>query len=112
MVVSKPVSRHTLILGKYLGVAAAMLLATLTMLLFLQMAIRHVVLSNASDPVDQPVIIFTLIASVIAFAVAIWTNFFYGWVFSQVATLLLLPLFTLALLGVMLVNKQWQLQPL
>src|SRR5690606_8340921 len=35
-VVSKPVSRPVVVLGKYLGAAGAMLVATVTMLLFLQ----------------------------------------------------------------------------
>src|ERR1041384_3824605 len=36
-VVSKPVSRPTVVFGKYLGVTGAILIATLTMLLFVQM---------------------------------------------------------------------------
>src|SRR5262249_16331334 len=40
-VVSKPVSRTVVVLGKYLGVAGAIVIAVLTMLLFLQMGVRH-----------------------------------------------------------------------
>lgn len=111
-VVSKPVGRPTLVLGKYLGVAAAIVIAVVTMLLFLQMGIRHGVMSTAADDLDGPVIAFTLGAIVIAIGTAIWCNFFYGWVFTQTATMLLCPLMLLAVVMVMLIGKKWQFQPI
>lgn len=110
-VVSKPVSRPTVVIGKYLGVAAAMLIAVATMLLFVQMAVRHGVMSTAADEADGPVIIFSLAAGFIALAVGIWVNFFYGWVFTQTASLLMLPLMGVAWLLVMFLDKEWSLQP-
>ncbi|MBX3357803.1 MAG: ABC transporter permease subunit [Phycisphaeraceae bacterium] len=111
-VVSKPVKRPVVVLGKYLGVAAAMLIAVVTMLMFLQMAIRHGVLSTASDELDGPVLLFTFLAVFIAFAVGIWCNFFYGWVFTQTATLLLCPLMLVAWVCVLVVSPKWQIQPI
>lgn len=111
-VVSKPVARPVVVLGKYLGAAGAMLVATLTMLLFLQMAIRHGVMTTTADDLDLPVILFSLLAVGIAFAVATWCNFFYGWVFPQTAALLLLPLMAAAWVAVLLINKQWHIQDL
>lgn len=111
-VVSKPVSRPVVVLGKYLGAAGAMLVATVTMLLFLQLAIRHGVMTTTADDLDVPVILFSLLAAGIAFAVATWCNFFYGWVFPQTASLLLLPLTAAAWVGVLLINKEWQVQDL
>lgn len=111
-VVSKPVSRPSLVLGKYVGVAGAISLAVGIMLLFLMLGIRHGVLSTAADDPDQPVIIFTLIALGLAMGIAVWCNFFYGWYFSQTCMLLMLPLVFLAYIMVLLVGKRWNFQPI
>jgi ABC-2 type transport system permease protein len=111
-VVSKPVARPVVVLGKYLGAAGAMLIAIVTMLLFLQLGIRHGVMTTTAEALDVPVILFSLIAVVIAFGVATWCNFFYGWVFPQTASLLLMPLMLAAWVGVLFVNKDWQIQDL
>ncbi len=111
-VVSKPIPRPVLVIGKYLGVAIAMIIATLIMLAVMQMAVRHGVLTTAADRLDGPVIIFGLLAFLISVGVAGWCNYFYGWVFSQTATLLLCPLMLLAWLGVLLVGKGWVVQPI
>lgn len=107
-VVSKPVGRPTVVLGKYLGVAAAIVIAVVTMLLFLQMGLRHEVMSTAADEVDGPVVLFTSLAVLIAVGVGIWGNFFYGWVFTQTTTLLLCPLMFVAVGAVFLINKKWE----
>jgi ABC-2 type transport system permease protein len=109
-VVSKPVPRPIVVLGKYFGAAGAVAIAVTTMLLFLMLAIRHEVMSTSADDLDRPVLLFTFIAVFLAFAVGTWCNFFYGWVFSQTTTLLLLPLTAAAYLGVLLVSKKWEFQ--
>lgn len=109
-VVSKPVSRVSVVLGKYVGVAGAIAIASLIMLLFLQMGIRHQVMSTAADKVDGPVWLFSLLAIGISVGGAIWCNFFYGWSFTQVCTMTLLPLMILAYLGILFVGKEWNLQ--
>jgi hypothetical protein len=111
-VVSKPISRVCVVLGKYLGVAGAILVAVLTMVLFLGLAIRHGVMSTAADDLDQPVITFTCIAVALAMGVGVWGNFFYGWSFVQTATLLLCPLTAIAYVFVLLVSKKWHWQPI
>lgn len=111
-VVSKPVPRPVLILGKYLGVAAAMSIAVVTMLVFMQLAVRHGVQSTAADDVDKPVVVFGLSAVAIAMFVAVWGNFFYGWSFTQTFSLLLCPLIIVAWLLVLLISKKWEVQSL
>lgn len=111
-VVSKPIGRPILILGKYLGVASAILLATLIMLLFLLMAIRHGVMSIASDRLDGPVFAFTFGAVGLALALAIVTNYLYGWPFSQTCILTMAPALALGYFLVLLISKQWHWQPL
>ncbi len=111
-VVSKPVPRAVLILGKYLGVAGAIVLAVLQMILFVWLAIRHGVLSTASQDPDMPVIVFSFSALAISLLVSIWGNFFYGWHFTQTAALLLLPLMTVAFLLVMFIGPKWDIIPI
>ncbi|MBL8764469.1 MAG: ABC transporter permease [Phycisphaerae bacterium] len=111
-VVSKPVSRPTVILGKYLGVVTAILIAIALMLLFLLLAVRHGVMSKAADELDGPVIVFGIGAAFAAILIGLWCNFFYGWVFAQTASLSMLPLMTVAYLLVLLVKKDWSWQPL
>jgi hypothetical protein len=111
-VVSKPVARPTVVIGKYLGVTVAILIATISMLLFVQLGIRHEVMSTAADDLDGPVITFTIVAVLGAVIAGAWCNYFYGWSFTQMACLLLCPLIALAWLGVLVVSKKWELQPI
>lgn len=109
-VVSKPVSRPILILGKYFGVAAAISIATVTMLLFLLLAIRHGVMSTASDELDGPVLFFGLMAVIAALVLAAWTNYFYGWNFPQTAVSLLFPFVALGYFLTLCFSKTWKVQ--
>ena len=111
-VVSKPVARSTLVIGKYFGVSGAILVATFTMLIFLLLGLRHGVMSTAADELDKPVIYFSALGLFISIGVAAWCNFFYGWSFPQVATVLLLPAFFVVYVLVLLIGKKWELQPL
>lgn len=111
-VVSKPVSRPTLLIGKYLGVAGAILVSLVIMLLFLLLAIRHGVLTTTSDLVDYPVLAFGLGAVVLSIVLAAWCNYFYSWQFSQTLTLFLLGLIILAYVLCLKVGKEWKIQDL
>lgn len=109
-VVSKPVSRARVVLGKYLGSAVAMLVAVVTMLVFLHMGVRHQVMSTAADTLDGPVVIFTILAVFGSIGIAIWGNFFYNWNFVQTASLLLFPFMVVAYVLVLLLSKKWEIQ--
>ncbi len=109
-VVSKPIGRPIVVIGKYLGTSSAILIAIITMLLFLFMGIRHGVMSTAADTLDGPVIVFTFAAVALAITIAIWCNFFYGWVFSQTAILVMMPAMVLAWLAVLFMSKKWLFQ--
>lgn len=111
-VVSKPVGRPTLVLGKFLGVAVAILIAAVTMLCFLLLSIRHGVMTTAADELDGPVLVFGLGLGFLALAIAAWCNFYYGWSFPQIAVVLLAPFMVLAYALVLFLSKKWTLQPL
>jgi ABC-type transport system involved in multi-copper enzyme maturation permease subunit len=111
-VVSKPVSRWVLVLGKYAGVAGAILASVIVMIIFLLMALRHGVMSTAADDLDGPVLTFTLSAVFLAVGLAGWCNYFYGWSFPQTAIGLLVPFLVVAYVLVLLISPKWKLQPL
>jgi ABC-2 type transport system permease protein len=109
-IVSKPVSRPNVVLGKYLGVAATIVIATVTMLVFLMLAIRHGVLSTSADEIDGPVLLFGFLALFAAMALGTWCNFFYGWSFPQTFVLLMFPFMLLAYILVLCLSKEWKFQ--
>ncbi len=111
-VVSKPVARHTLVLGKYLGVAAAILGAVVVMLVFLLLGIRHGVMSTTADDIDGPVLLIGVLSVFLAMGLGAWCNFFYGWNFAQTTMSLLVPFMVVAYGLVLLLNKEWHIQPL
>lgn len=110
-VVSKPVARTVLILGKYLGIAGAIVLAMIPMIAFLMFALRHGVMSTAADDPDMPAIALSGGAVLLAVCAAAWCNYFYGWSFPQVSVVLLAPLSVVGYLAVLLVSKKWEWQP-
>jgi hypothetical protein len=105
------VTRPALVVGKYLGVAAAIVLALVPMLLFLLMALRHGVMSTAADDPDQPVLLFSFLALGAALLVAVWCNYFYGTYFSQTFLTVLAPAMVVAYIAVLFVGKHWRIQP-
>lgn len=109
-IVSKPVPRPVVVLGKYLGVTAAVMIAVATMLLGMMLALRHGVLTAASQEVDGPVVVFASGAFVLSMVVGAWGNFFYGWSFPQATSLMLCPLMALAYAGVLVLDKHWAVQ--
>jgi len=109
-VVSKPVPRPVFILGKFLGVSGALLIANYILTLVLLLTIRHRVLQNASDPMDAPVILLGILALVVAFGFAGAANYLYQRVFTSTFTALLVVALTLAFGLVLLINKEWAFQ--
>lgn len=110
-VVSKPVSRPLFILGKYLGVSAAMAVAFWCLSAIYLLTLRHGVMQTASDPFDQPVLTFGLLAGLVALLGAALGNYFYHWVFTSTFVGCLTVFITVAWGMVLLINKQWQFQP-
>lgn len=109
-VVSKPVSRPLFILGKYVGVAGAIVVATVIMLVWFQLGIRHEVLSTARDDYDYPVLLFGTGAILLSIGLGAWCNYFYNMVFASTAVMSLAPLSLLGWLMVMLLSKEWEWQ--
>lgn len=109
-VVSKPVARPLFVLGKYLGVAAAIALAYYLLAVVLLLTYRHGVMSTASDHFDQPVWTFGTLGALAAVGIAVAGNYLYRWVFAQTFILAATITMTLAILLVAVVSPQWTLQ--
>ena len=109
-VVSKPVGRPLFIVGKFIGVAAAIALAYYLLAIVLLLTFRHGVMSTASDHLDQPVWTFGVIAVFTALGVATLGNYLYRWVFTSTFIIIAVITMTLAILMVAVVSPQWTLQ--
>ena len=101
-VISKPVARASVVLGKYLGAVAALLACMLALMLVLALVELHGVQQTVRTPYHLPVIAFGSAAIILAFGVATWCNYFYASSFAAVfimsASPLLLVAYVLSLL--------------
>lgn len=109
-VVSKPVPRPSFVIGKFLGVAGAIAISYYILCVLFALTVRHRVMSTASDQLDGPVIVFGIVAGLVALILAAWGNYFYNWVFSSTFVVTLAVTITVAMGLVLLVDKQWQFQ--
>lgn len=109
-VISKPIGRPMFVVGKYLGVTSAIIVAAIILLVFFQFAIRHKVMSTARDEIDGPVALFASLAIVLPIALGIWGNYFYGWVFSSTTIFAMFPATVLAYLLTLTISKDWAFQ--
>ena len=109
-VVSKPVSRPLFVLGKFLGVAAAIALAYWVLSLLFLGTYRHGVMSTVRDGFDTPVIFLNVLAALVALAVGAGGNYLYNWVFTSTFIKTLAVTMTVAFLGILLLGKGWVLQ--
>ncbi len=110
-VVSKPVPRPVFVVGKFLGVLAAIAVAYWTLCMVLLLTIRQGVMMTASDQFDMPVIVLGVGAFVLAVGVATMGNYLYRWVFGSTLVWSLAIAMTLAAGLVLVVSRDWQLQP-
>ena len=110
-VISKPVSRSTFVLGKFAGVAGAVVLAFYLCLLVFMMTVRHGVLPTASDVIDWPVIVIGSAALAMVLLIALLGNLFFGWTFTSAAVGSGFVLLSVAMLAIGFVDKGWKLVP-
>lgn len=109
-VVSKPVSRPVFLVGKYLGVCGAMVIAHYLLSVVFLFAARHGVLETAADPVDQPVLVLGGTALLVALIAATFGNYVYGWHFASTVIAWAIPVGTVALLITLFFKKDWATQ--
>ncbi len=110
-VLSKAISRPTFILGKFLGITAAVLLAQFILSLCLFIIVRHGVLERASDEIDKVAIFLGGGAIALACTISLLGNYFYSWRFSTAAIALGALFITLAFLVMLFIDPHWQFNP-
>lgn len=111
-VVSKPVERPVLLLGKYLGVLAAILISYAFLACVFMLVVRHGVMPTVATPYQAPVLLFGIGAGLVALAFAIFTNFFYGWSFGATFVSVGAPLLLLAFLATAPFKHDFSMLPL
>ncbi|MBT8485975.1 MAG: hypothetical protein HKO59_16620 [Phycisphaerales bacterium] len=111
-VISKPVGRPLFVIGKYLGVAAALTLCTIYMSLVFMLAELHSVLQTVRDPIHVPVIVFGVGATFLGVGAAIWCNYFYGRVFASSVLVFMTPLLVLAYVFSLMFGPDFTPQPI
>lgn len=107
-VVSKPVSRPAVVLGKYLGVVLALAVGLWTLAAAFLLTVRHRV--AAGEAFDGPVILFGLAAVALAVLVAAAANYLRGRPFGSVFAVTQAVTATLALLAVWCLGRDWRFQ--
>jgi len=95
-VISKPVARGPFVIGKFLGVAATILLAVAYMSLVFLMVERHGTLQTTRTPYHLPVILFGFGSVALGIGIGAWCNFFYGKVFGSTFLIATTPLLVVA----------------
>ncbi|MFW6059017.1 MAG: ABC transporter permease subunit [Phycisphaeraceae bacterium] len=110
-VISKPVTRPVFVIGKFLGVAGAIALAFYVLSLAFLFTHRHGVMQTASHSFDGPVILFGLLAVIVALVFAAGANYLYRWAFSSTLMVTLVITATAAALLTFSLDKEWAVQP-
>jgi ABC-type transport system involved in multi-copper enzyme maturation permease subunit len=109
-VVSKPVSRPLFVLGKFLGVFAAIAVAHLILCIVLVLTIRHGVMQTASDKFDHPVLAFGAAAVLGSIGLAAWGNYYLSWSFTSTLVRTLAVAGVVALALVLVIDPHWDFQ--
>ena len=108
-VMTKPLSRVSFVLGKYVGIAGAVTLAFFVITLVFLLTVRHGVIANARTPVDWPVVVLGITALLLTFVVGGLGNFVFNWSFNSSVVISMAVLFSITLLAVSFLGKNWEL---
>ena len=110
-VISKPIGRPTFIIGKFLGVVAAVALAHYICTIALMMAIRHGVLETATSERDWPVVAVVIGVILLAVILTAFLNYTYDWSFCATAIITTASLATVGMIFLFFVDRHWRFNP-
>jgi len=110
-VLTKPVRRPIFILAKFLGVVGAVALAHFLCTVGLLMAIRHGVLSTASDTHDLTVLGSAGLIVVVTVLLGAFFNYVYDWKFTSTAIVIATILSVFAVIFLALIDRDWKFNP-
>ena len=110
-VLTKPVQRPIFIIAKFVGVAAAVVLAHYICTIALLMAIRHGVLESVNDIHDWTVIATMAVVAVATFLLSAFFNYAYDWKFSSTAIVLTAVFATFGIIFLAFIDRNWKFNP-
>jgi energy-converting hydrogenase Eha subunit C len=110
-VLTKPVQRPVFIIAKFLGVAAAVVLAHYICTVALLMAIRHGVLETVNDTHDWTVLGAAGVSVIAALLLSAFFNYAYDWKYSSTAIALTGIFATLSIVFLAFIDRHWQFNP-
>jgi ABC-2 type transport system permease protein len=108
---SKPLSRYIFILGKFLGVIAAVILAHYLCTITMLMSIRHGVMSTARDTHDMTIIVSAITIVGLTFIITAFLNYSYDWKFTSTAVILGSIFATIAIVFLVFIDRDWKFNP-
>ena len=111
-VLSKPISRPTFVIGKFLGISMAVALAHLLITMALLMIVRHGTLETASDEIDWTVITAAGAGLLATLIITAFLNYIYDWNFPSTGVVLGTVFFGFGILFLVFVDKEWKFNPL
>jgi ABC-type transport system involved in multi-copper enzyme maturation permease subunit len=110
-VLTKPVQRPIFIIAKFLGVAAAVVLAHYICTIALLMAIRHGVLETVNDTHDWTVLGAAGVGVIAVVLLSAFFNYTYDWKFSSTAMVMAGIFATLIIIFLALIDRNWKFNP-
>lgn len=109
-VLTKPVPRPVFVLGKFLGVTGAILMAMWALAMLMLMVIRNGVMTTASDTLDRPVLLFGVLAVLTALVVGAAMNYLYHKPFTSRFVAILTGGLTVGLLLLLIIDRNFGFQ--
>jgi len=110
-VLTKPVQRPIFIIAKFLGVAAAVVLAHYICTVALLMSIRHGVLETVNDTHDWTVLGTAGVGIAVVVLLSAFFNYIYDWKFSSTAIVLAAVFATLIIIFLAFIDRNWKFNP-
>jgi ABC-2 type transport system permease protein len=110
-VLTKPVQRPIFIIAKFLGVAAAVVLAHYICTIALLMTIRHGVLESADDIHDRTVLASVAVIIIASFLLSAFFNYAYDWKFSSTVIVLAAIFATFGIVFLAFIDRDWKFNP-
>jgi hypothetical protein len=110
-VLSKPISRSVFVLGKFLGIAAAVTIGHIIITMALLMITRHGVLETARDEVDWTVVVAAGSAILATLIITAFLNYVYDWNFPATGVVSGTIFMGLGVLFLFFVDKEWKFNP-
>jgi ABC-type Na+ efflux pump permease subunit len=110
-VLTKPVQRPTFIIGKFLGISAAVILAQYILTIALLMTFRHGVLATAADTHDWVVLAVVIEVVALTLSLTAFLNYFYDWTFTATAVTLGAIFATIGMAVLVFIDRNWKFNP-